>query len=476
MRYSALCATAPLLMIGMVAFIVEIPTRFTDPATALPVQIYLWADSPEQAFVERTSAAVIVLLAFLIVMNAAAVILRRRFERRMNERFQGYRLVHRTSERGENGVKSKKWKGFDGGQCGQRLDTMKKILYGVQTTGNGHVCRSREVIACLKAMGHEVHVLFSGKDPRRFANLEVFHPNQSVDGLTFRTQKGRVHVFSTLLSLNLFRFYRDAARLDAAGYDLIITDFEPFTARLARRYQIPSIGIGHQYAFYYDIPMGDRCRPYLWILKRFAFCDTPIGLHWYHFNCPIMPPIVPEGLKRAPKKTMEKILVYLPFEDPETVKGLLSAFDNHRFYIYGMSGVDAAENVQNLCVRPFSRTGFLEDLSECGGVLSNAGFELISEALHIGKKILVKPLKGQMEQESNALALVRLKLGEAMASLDRRCIRKWLDAPHPPAMGYPRTAQIIAQWIHEGRRKEVRQLAEEAWRRTAGIEYLSGFG
>jgi phosphate transport system permease protein len=78
----ALGETAPLLMIGMVAFIVDIPAGFTDPATALPVQIYLWADSPERAFVERTSAAIIVLLAFLITMNAAAVILRKRFERR----------------------------------------------------------------------------------------------------------------------------------------------------------------------------------------------------------------------------------------------------------------------------------------------------------------------------------------------------------------------------------------------------------
>jgi len=78
----ALGETAPLLMIGMVAFIVEIPGALTDPATALPVQIFLWADSPERAFVERTSAAIMVLLAFLIAMNAAAVILRRRFERR----------------------------------------------------------------------------------------------------------------------------------------------------------------------------------------------------------------------------------------------------------------------------------------------------------------------------------------------------------------------------------------------------------
>jgi phosphate transport system permease protein len=78
----ALGETAPLLMIGMVAFIVDIPGGFTDPATALPVQIYLWADSPERAFTERTSAATLVLLAFLITMNAMAVYLRKRFERR----------------------------------------------------------------------------------------------------------------------------------------------------------------------------------------------------------------------------------------------------------------------------------------------------------------------------------------------------------------------------------------------------------
>ncbi|MBK1720213.1 phosphate ABC transporter permease PstA [Thiocystis violacea] len=78
----ALGETAPLLMIGMIAFIVDIPSGFTDAATVLPVQIFLWADSPERAFVERTSAAIMVLLAFLILMNLAAVLLRRRFERR----------------------------------------------------------------------------------------------------------------------------------------------------------------------------------------------------------------------------------------------------------------------------------------------------------------------------------------------------------------------------------------------------------
>jgi phosphate transport system permease protein len=79
---NALGETAPLLLIGMVAFVVDYPTTPFEPATALPVQIYMWANEAERAFVERTSGAIIVLLIFLIIMNFAAILLRRRFERR----------------------------------------------------------------------------------------------------------------------------------------------------------------------------------------------------------------------------------------------------------------------------------------------------------------------------------------------------------------------------------------------------------
>lgn len=78
----ALGETAPLLMIGMVAFIVDVPTAFTDAATVLPVQIYLWSDLPEPAFQSKTAAAIVVLLAFLFLMNGAAIWLRKKFERR----------------------------------------------------------------------------------------------------------------------------------------------------------------------------------------------------------------------------------------------------------------------------------------------------------------------------------------------------------------------------------------------------------
>ncbi len=78
----AIGETAPLLMIGMVAFVVDIPGGPMDPATALPVQIYLWADSPERAFVERTSAAIMVLLIFLFLLNITAVYLRKKLEKK----------------------------------------------------------------------------------------------------------------------------------------------------------------------------------------------------------------------------------------------------------------------------------------------------------------------------------------------------------------------------------------------------------
>lgn len=78
----ALGETAPLLMIGMIAFIADIPHNFTDPTSVLPVQIYLWSDSPEAGFAEKTAAAILVLLGFLVLLNSVAIFLRKKFERK----------------------------------------------------------------------------------------------------------------------------------------------------------------------------------------------------------------------------------------------------------------------------------------------------------------------------------------------------------------------------------------------------------
>ena len=110
-----------------------------------------------------------------------------------------------------------------------------------------------------------------------------------------------------------------------------------------------------------------------------------------------------------------KVLVYLPFEDiPAVVSTLRDAGKGH-FYCY--ASVQEARDEGNIHLRTFSRHNFINDLKTCSGVIANAGFTLTSETLYLGKKLLVKPLAGQLEQTSNALALQQLNMGMVMQRL-----------------------------------------------------------
>jgi uncharacterized protein (TIGR00661 family) len=339
------------------------------------------------------------------------------------------------------------------------------ILYGVQTTGNGHISRSREVIRELKNLGHEVEVILSGRKPAMPSELQEFIPFQTREGLTFFTHRGKLKYFQTAFNLNLFQFYRDIVSFDGCGYDLVISDFEPISARIARRQSLPSIGVGHQYAFIYDIPtLGDNPLS-SFIIKNFAPVDYPVGLHWHHFNQPILPPIVPNNIKSNDKKIDNKILVYLPFEKLEEIITLLKPFQRYQFFVYHC--LTKAQDRGNIYLRPYSRTGFLSDLSECNGVISNAGFELASEALYLGKKILIKPLAGQMEQISNALAITSLNLGMAMNRLNVVSVAQFLDRPVVAPVKFPDVARMIAEWIDSGQWEDVEGLAQRAWQQTA---------
>jgi uncharacterized protein (TIGR00661 family) len=201
-----------------------------------------------------------------------------------------------------------------------------------------------------------------------------------------------------------------------------------------------------------------------------------IGLHWHHFGHPILPPIVPAYLNPAAPVVPDKILLYLPFEHLMDVEDLLAPFTSHHFYIYGCGNIDRPIDRDHLHLRPYSRTGFLADLEECNGVISNAGFELLSEALQIGKKLLVKPLVGQMEQMSNALVVSQFELGMVMPSLNRRYVEKWLSCKDTEPMGYPDVARLVAEWIDRGDFKGVERLAEQAWEKTKGLHRLKTGG
>lgn len=337
-----------------------------------------------------------------------------------------------------------------------------KILYGVQATGNGHISRSREMITALKSSGHCVEVIFSGRDENHLWDVEIFKPFTAYKGITFAVTRGRIDPLKTLKNLSLTTFLNDIRGFDAKGYDLVISDFEPISSRIAKRCKIPSIGIGHQYAFNYKIPVKGFDPVARLVLNHFAPVDFPLGLHWHHFNQPILPPIIPEMSPDKVKTEPNNILVYLPFEARQEVLEFLKGSDEHTFHYY--TAVDKQTVLGNITLKPFSRQGFLDDLISCEGVVSNAGFELASEALHLGKKILAKPLAGQYEQIANGLALEKLGSGTVMKTLSRDALKHWLKAPAPKPVSYPNVARLITNWIEKKQWGTFESFAKETWK------------
>lgn len=335
-----------------------------------------------------------------------------------------------------------------------------KILYGVQGTGNGHITRARALSTELAKAGLEVDYIFSGRAPHDYFNMEPFGSYRTFTGLTFATRNGQVKYLKTAFTNNLPKIVKEIRSLQLDQYDLVLTDFEPISAWAAKLSNKPSIGIGHQYAFGYDIPVGGSNWISRFILKNFAPASITIGLHWHHFNSPILPPIV-EAAAVTTDEIPRKILVYLPFEDLKQICHWLNAETDYDFYVY--HHLKQVENRGHIRLQPFSRDNFQADLVNCEGVITNSGFVMSSEAIQYGKKILTKPLLGQMEQLSNAQALQLLERADVMTNLDRQVLKNWLLKKSCIPVRYPNVAREIVAWIKEGQKEPLHSLARRLW-------------
>ena len=340
-----------------------------------------------------------------------------------------------------------------------------RILYGVQTTGNGHIVRSKSMIGALRQQGHEVYTILSGCSKKKILDGEFFQPCERKKGLTFVVEKGRMRFVQTALQLNIVNFYREVFGFAGRDFDLVITDYEPITARIANRCSIPSIGIGHLYAFEYNVP---RVRSRLfsnWVLRKFAPVNIPLGLHWHHFDQPILPPMIPEIIRHNDhhEQVKGKVLVYLPFEDLKAILSELKPLTEYEFYVY--ANVDHPGNEGEIHIRPFSRQGFVKDLLECSGVICNAGFTLISEALHLGKKIMTKPVQGQVEQESNCVALEHLGLATVVRAIEADAVQRWMNNGTTRAMNFPDVITPLVNWINSGDLDGYADMVRQVWKK-----------
>jgi uncharacterized protein (TIGR00661 family) len=348
-----------------------------------------------------------------------------------------------------------------------------RILYGIQTTGRGHIVRGRALVKELIDRGHTVHIVFSGPPLKDSWIPEYFENYTHFKGLTYVVENGRINIPKTMKELDLIQFTQDLKKHDPTHYDLVITDYEPITSRFAKLNRITSIGIGHLYAFMHKVPMPLVANPvHSLILRHFAPAQYPIGMHWHHFNAPILPPTIPPDVHNAATVQQDKILVYLHFEELEHIIGLCRPFTDYQFYIY--YPVEEPFDRDHIHVRPLSREGFQRDLSDAAGVISNAGFSLSSEAIHLGKKLLAKPVLHQTEQEANASALQELRLGRVMKELSSYVLERWLADPMPVPAQYPEAFGPLADWISTGNYGQTEELVQSLWARTGFVPEWEG--
>lgn len=336
-----------------------------------------------------------------------------------------------------------------------------KILYGVQGTGQGHISRARAMAEALRQYPQlEITWLFSGRERDKLFDMEPFGDYLHRRGLTFVSHAGKIDHLATAFKNNLWRMVADVSALDTKAYDLVVTDFEPVTAWAARRQGTRCVGLGHQYAFGKETPKEGDGFISRNIMRWFAPVDVGLGLHWHPYNPTILPPII--DLPELRVEQGDHFLVYLPFEDQAAVSRWLSQFPQYQFIQYAPDLT--MERIANVQRRPTSVTAFKQHLIGARGVICNTGFELISECLQLRKPVLTRPMGGQYEQLSNALALKQLSYAQVMYHLCPDTLEYWLTAlPYPPSVSFQQVPQMIAGWLASGCEAPVEQLSAQLW-------------
>lgn len=293
---------------------------------------------------------------------------------------------------------------------------MAKIVYGLSGDGSGHSSRTREMASHLVARGHEVKLV---SYERGYRNLKDEFDVFETEGLLIASKDNRVAPVKTVTS-NLKRLNKGHKKLRKLRQqvfkqfepDVVITDFEPMTAYLARRRNLPLITLDNQHRMRYvkyKCPPGlkNESRLTKTIIRAIVPKPDVSLVTAFHFGplkndrTFLFPPIVRNEVLQLAPRDEGHVLVYVT-HGFESLLEQLKLFTRETFLVYGYDKDDRDGNLQ---FRPFSNDGFLDDLAAAKAIVATAGFTLISEALALRKPYLALPMKGQFEQQLNAFQL-----------------------------------------------------------------------
>ena len=322
-----------------------------------------------------------------------------------------------------------------------------KILYAIQGTGNGHVSRAREIIPLLQQYG-EVDLLISGTQ----ADVRLHQPVQyQMHGFSFIFgKKGGVNHYETWKTMDLPQFVRDMRKVPLQSYNLILNDFEPVTAWACKQQKIPSVGLSHQASF--QSSKVPKPRSIDWaqlVMKYYAPATHYVGFHFDRYDDFIHTPVIRAEIRNMVISNEGHYTVYLPAIDDRFLVPILKKVPQVRWEVFSKHAKSAYQD-GNVKVYGVNNELFNQSLASSAGLFTGGGFEGPAEALFMGKKLLVAPMKFQYEQQCNAYALKQFGIPVIWGS-NRNwlpLIQRWVNEPQQNDFRFPdETAAVIEKVV-----------------------------
>jgi uncharacterized protein (TIGR00661 family) len=261
--------------------------------------------------------------------------------------------------------------------------------------------------------------------------------------------------------------YKEAKDLPVEKYDIVINDFESITALACKMKKIPSINFGHQASFMSDKTPRPQKKDLAGelILKKYAPAKSYIGLHFEQYDDFILSPIIKNKILNAEATDKGHITVYLPHYSDLMLAKKLKHCKDLQFHVFSKR-VTQKEINKNITFLPIDNNGFNESMIHSTGIITGAGFEAPAEALYLGKKLMVLPIRGQYEQLCNAEALKNFNVPvlEEMDQSFSRTIHQWLNSEQRKLELAYCTESIVSKVIYTARgAKEDRSMRLSAY-------------
>lgn len=317
-----------------------------------------------------------------------------------------------------------------------------KVLYAVQGTGNGHAARAREIIPILTKYAH-VDLLLSSDQSELDLPLK---PKYTVKGITFYySASGGINYTKTLFKNNILRWIKEVKQLPVNQYQLVISDFEGVSAYAAKWRNVKSVSLSHQSSFFSEWAPKPRIKSLLGelILKYYAPTKENVGFHFFSYDNFVHTPVIRREVRELVPENGSHYSVYLPAYSDDLLIKHLTHFRGDYFEVFSKTAQEERA-FENGKISPIDSEKYLESFRSCKGLLTSAGFESPSEALFLGKKVAVIPIKGQYEQKCNAAALKSMGVAVFKSLSDYESLQSWMNNKAKRKVNFPdETEEII---------------------------------